>query len=101
MRSSTLKEAAKLSAATTYGKSSAEPTIPHRIEREVQHYLLSEPQLKFASLVVRRIRGGVCLEGVIEADDSCPDVCRLARQVAGVEQVLNHLVISQRPRAKG
>ena len=71
---------------------------PHRIEEDVQRELLGQPELRFSSLVVRRVPGGVCLEGVLEAADvdaasSC--VCGLARQVAGVQEVLNHLVIRQ------
>ena len=76
---------------------------PHWVEHEVQHVLLSHPHLNFSTLVVRRLVDGVCLEGVLEADTDAPDVCGLARQVAGVEQVLNHLVVRQprRPPAKG
>ncbi len=69
----------------------------HRIEREVQRELLSEPRLKFSSLVIRRMNNnGVCLQGVLEADDESPDVCSLAQRVSGVEQVLNHLVVTPR-----
>jgi osmotically-inducible protein OsmY len=66
---------------------------PHQIEEDVQRELLGHPNLRFSSLVVRRIRDGVCLEGVLNVDETCPDVCGLARQVAGVREVLNHLVI--------
>jgi hypothetical protein len=72
---------------------------PHHIEQEVQRRLLSEPELRFASLVIRRTPQGVCLEGVLETDDGTPDVCALARSVAGVEEVLNHLVV-RRPVAQ-
>jgi hypothetical protein len=67
---------------------------PHGIEQAVRRRLLGEPQLKFSSLVIRRIRDGVCLEGVMLTDGDCPDVCSLAQSVRGVEQVLNHLVIN-------
>ena len=80
---------------------------PHQIEEDVQRELLAQPELRFSSLVVRRVADGVCLEGVLEADDveaasSC--VCGLARRVAGVQEVLNHLVVCQgeyNPPAKG
>ena len=67
---------------------------PHRIEQEVQRELLSDPRLKFASLVIRRVDKGVCLQGVLEADENTPDVCTVAQRVAGVEHVLNHLVLA-------
>ena len=75
----------------------------HEMEQEVKRRLLSAGNLQFSSLVVRRISGGVCLEGVLETDDEIEDVFRLARQVAGVEEVLNHLVVhpGSRPPAKG
>jgi osmotically-inducible protein OsmY len=69
----------------------------HRIEQQVQQELLSQPALHFSSLVVRRIDKGVCLQGMVETEaDPVPDVCRIARQVAGVEQVLNRLVVTRR-----
>jgi osmotically-inducible protein OsmY len=75
----------------------------HQIEWDVKRQLLSSPGLRFSSLVVRRVPDGVCLEGVLEADDDRPDVCSLVRQVAGVQNVLNHLVLRQpsRTSAKG
>ncbi|MBW3539517.1 MAG: BON domain-containing protein [Planctomycetes bacterium] len=73
---------------------------PHQLEESVQRELLSAPRCRFSSLVVRRIAGGVCLEGVLEAAGALPDIASLARRVAGVEQVLNHLVV-RRPRPKG
>jgi len=67
---------------------------PHRIEQEVQHELLSQPGFRFASLVIRRLDNGVCLQGVLEVDDNSPDVCSVAQRVAGVGRVLNRLVIA-------
>lgn len=69
---------------------------PHRIEQEVQHELLSHPGFHFSSLVIRRLDNGVCLQGVLEIDGDAPDVCSVAQRVAGVDQVLNRLVISPR-----
>jgi hypothetical protein len=43
-------------------------------------------------LVIRRIPNGVCLEGVLESEGD-PDVSGVARSVAGVNEVLNHLVV--------
>ena len=73
---------------------------PHQIEEDVQRKLLSYPELQFSSLVIRRIPDGVCLEGVLEVEKDCPDICRLAKSVSGVREVLNHLVI-RKPPAKG
>ncbi len=79
------------------------PADPHRVEMDVRQRLLQAPNLHFCSLVIRRVRNGVCLEGVLETDEECPDVCGLVRQVTGVEEVLNHLVIRNLrwPPAKG
>ncbi|MGE5191703.1 MAG: BON domain-containing protein [Deltaproteobacteria bacterium] len=66
----------------------------HQVELDVQRELLAHPSLHFASLVVRRINNGVCLQGVLETDDESTDVCRIAQRVSGVREVLNHLVIA-------
>lgn len=67
---------------------------PHQIEQDVRRILLSQPSLRFSSLVVRRIADGVCLQGILETDDGSPDVCTVAQRVAGVNCVLNHLLIA-------
>lgn len=36
---------------------------PHQLEQEVRHRLMEESSLNFTSLVVRRVRDGLCLEG--------------------------------------
>ncbi|QDU36469.1 hypothetical protein Mal4_07550 [Maioricimonas rarisocia] len=65
------------------------------IERNVRNTLVDQPGLKFSSLVVRRIHDGVCLEGVLEVSDDTDgtDVSNLARQVAGVDNVINRLLV--------
>jgi hypothetical protein len=68
---------------------------PHGLEQAVHRRLRAQPGLRFASLVIRRIPNGVCLEGVLESDAD-QDVCHLARSIAGVDEVLNHLVVRQR-----
>ena len=65
---------------------------PHRLEQEVRNRLMAEPSLNFTSLVVRRVHDGLCLEGVLEADDS-DDASTLVRRVCGATPVLNHLVV--------
>jgi hypothetical protein len=66
---------------------------PHELERLVQQELISQPAVSFSSLVIRRIDGGVCLEGVLETNDELPDVERLIRSVADVDRILNRLVV--------
>jgi hypothetical protein len=73
----------------------SETAAPHRLEGAVRRHLLSHPKLRFSTLVIRRIPNGVCLQGVLE-DSVDLDVCNLARSVAGVNEVLNHLVVRQR-----
>ena len=73
---------------------------PHQVELNVQRELFAHSELRFSSLVVRRIPNGVCLEGVVEAHVNSPDVCSLAQAVLGVDEVLNHLVV-RRLLAKG
>ena len=65
---------------------------PHSLERQVQRKLLAHPRLRFSSLVVRRTPSGICLEGVMTSTDGS-DICALARQVEGVQQVLNHIMV--------
>lgn len=75
---------------------SPRPATDSQIERlaqDVRRELLNRPGLQFSSLVVRRVQNGVCLEGVLEANKANEDVCGLARSVAGVDRVLNHLVV--------
>jgi osmotically-inducible protein OsmY len=72
--------------------------MPHQIECEVQRALMSHPHLRFSSLVVRRLENGVCLTGVLEADDDAPDVVSIAQRVQGVDQVLNRLLVSEKCR---
>jgi hypothetical protein len=74
--------------------SHSETGPPHRLEQAVQRQLLSHPKLRFSTLVIRRIPNGVCLQGVLESSVDL-DVCSLVRSVAGVNEVLNHLVVRQ------
>lgn len=66
---------------------------PHRIESEVRRALMAQPDLHFKVLVVRRVKNGVFLEGVVDADDGAPDITQLAGQVAGVGFVINRLMV--------
>lgn len=76
---------------------------PHAIERAIQLELLNQSDVRFSSLVVRRFRDGVCLQGVIEVeiglpDDDLPDIERIARELSGVNRVMNHLVVRRHSR---
>lgn len=70
---------------------------PHQVEADVRRTLLGERDLRFTSLVVRRVPDGVCLEGLLESGEDAPDVDDLARQVRGVERVINHLLVRSCP----
>ena len=69
-----------------------EPCGPHNVELDVRRRLMSDPRLHFPSLVVHRLRDGVCLEGVVETDADMDDVERTVTTVCGVETILNRLV---------
>lgn len=76
---------------------------PHDVCLEVRRNLLAHPSLRFSSLIIRRTRDGVCLEGMMDPPDGPTDVCDLAREVAGVNEVINRLLVRQhhRPPRKG
>lgn len=90
----TVSEDRELNAVAVRSTTRSEICSPHGFEQQVRFELESEH--RFSSLVVRRIPGGVCLQGVIDVDDSLPDVDSLARRIAGVERVLNQLVMVRR-----
>ncbi len=68
-------------------------TSVHQLEADVRRALLSSEGLDIASLVVRRLPNGVCLEGVINVNSDDVDVCKAVRQLSGVGEVVNHLVV--------
>ena len=73
----------------------ADPLLArHEVEQHVWRQLHAASGVHFTSLIVRRMRDGFCLEGVMEIDDldSAPDVCSLVRRVAGVQVVVNRIV---------
>jgi osmotically-inducible protein OsmY len=65
----------------------------NQLATDVRRALLTEDGLDIASLVVRRIPNGVCLEGVIHVHGDDVDVCRAIRKLDGVGEILNHLVV--------
>jgi hypothetical protein len=78
-----------------------QPLASHQVECAVQRRLMDEPGLHFSSLVIRRVKDGVCLQGVLEADADSPDLSKLARQVEGVDRVIDQVVVHQAARAAG
>ena len=70
------------------------PLERYALERQVQQTLQSYPKVTFSSLVVRMTSDdSMCLHGVVEDDSSLPAALRLAAQVAGVNEVINQLVV--------
>jgi hypothetical protein len=65
----------------------------HQWEQQVRDKLMADPRLKFTSLVVRRVRSGLCLEGVLESDGSDVEVSQRVRQICGVTELLDRLVV--------
>jgi len=80
---------------TVIASTLTDTTRGHDLEREVQRRLLEEPGLRFTSLVIRRLNDGVCIQGVLETDSDAPDLTTLAKQVAGVDRVIDQVVIHQ------
>lgn len=78
---------------STSGRSPAPSTQAHLMESGVRRKLMEDPGLSVSSLVVRRIPNGVCLEGVVHVHDTKSDVKSIARQVLGVQEVQNHLLV--------
>ena len=69
----------------------------HEIEQLIWRELHSLPGVHFFSLTVRRVRNGVCLQGVMEADDTAEplELCELVRQIAQIETVVNQLLVRE------
>ncbi len=73
----------------------------HQVEEEVRRQLLSDPNLHFSDLVIRRLPDGVCLEGFLDVNCDSGHISDLAQRVAGVETVLNRLINCPAPPVKG
>lgn len=65
----------------------------HQLEADVRRALMSSDGIEIASLAVRRLPNGVCLEGVIRVQGDDVDVCRAVRELDGVGEVVDHLTI--------
>ena len=64
----------------------------HDIEAEVRRELLAVKGVSIASLVVRRIPNGVCLQGILLREDDSMDLCEIIRRIPGIAEVQNHTV---------
>lgn len=76
----------------------ADPLLAcHGVEQHVWSELQAIPGVHFSSLVVRRMRDGFCIDGVMDDDgEKTPfDVCRLVRALAPGHSVVNRLVVRQ------
>ena len=64
---------------------------PHDLECLIQRTLQAQPGLRFARLTVHHCPQGVCLEGLLEANEDGIDLIELVNEIAGV-QAINHVV---------
>jgi hypothetical protein len=67
----------------------------HDFERDIQRRLLETPGLHFSSLVVRRLDDGICVQGVLEMTGPHLDIGKIVRDVSGVENVVNQVLVRQ------
>lgn len=74
-----------------------EATSPrgHDLEQSIVRELRRQSKLRFKSLVVRRTKSGVLLEGVMEQDAGAPNIADIVRAI-GVDRVDNRLVVSNK-----
>lgn len=84
-------------AKTAARASSLQLSSPHSLECEIKHALAVDTDVNLSSFVVHRTKNGVCLEGVLEFDGECPDICKRIQAIAGVDEIINHLLV--KPRA--
>jgi len=66
---------------------------PHAIETAVRNKLAGQKAIRVLKLAVHRVQDGVCLEGVMETDEDRQDVTEIVREIAGVDKVIDHLLI--------
>jgi len=77
----------------TRGSAPAVSRSAQQLETDVRRALSASNGLDIGSLVVRRIPNGICLEGVIRVSSDDFDVCGGVREIEGVGEVVNHLVV--------
>lgn len=67
----------------------------HDFERDIQRRLLETPGLHFSSLIVRRIDDGICVQGILEISGPHIDIGKVVRDISGVENVVNQVLVRQ------
>lgn len=72
---------------------STHPRSAHQLETDVRRALDEADGMDIKSLVVRRMPNGICLEGVIRVASDDFDVCSAVREIEGVGEVVNHLLV--------
>ena len=77
----------------TLGSAPAVSRSAHQLETDVRRALSAANGLDIGSLVVRILPNGICLEGVISVSSDDFDVCGAVREIEGVGEVVNHLVV--------
>ena len=65
----------------------------HQLEADIRYALNAVIGLDIGSLMIRRMPNGICLEGVIRVSSDAFDVCSLIREIEGVGEVVDHLVV--------
>ncbi len=63
---------------------------------DIQRRLIDTPGLSFSSLVVHRTENGICVHGMLETSSSEIDIGKVVRDVSGVENVINQVLVRQR-----
>lgn len=77
----------------TPGSAQAVWRTAHELETDVRRAFDAADGMDIGSLVVRRIPNGICLEGVIRVSSDDFDVCKIVREIDGVGEVVNNLVV--------
>ena len=95
-KKSLAKPSDPIPAKTAARASSLQFSSPHSLECEIQHALAVDTDVSLSSFVVHRTKNGVCLEGVLEFDGECPDICKRIQALTGVDEIINHLLVKPR-----
>ncbi|MBC7968391.1 MAG: hypothetical protein H7Z17_21000 [Fuerstia sp.] len=65
----------------------------HQLESDVRRALNAAAGVDIGLIVVRKLPNGICLEGVIHVSSDDFDVCSLVREIEGVGEIVNNLVV--------
>lgn len=71
---------------------------PHELECLIQRRLQSHTGLKFSRLTVHKCAQGVCLEGLLEANEDGIDLCELVTEIAGVTAINRVVMRPAKPK---